>query len=82
LTRRSISANAVRSTGLAMSATTVAVAPHPWVSAFEKPNTSANSPNVQVSTPGTSRWARSGGLWLTIRRNAAIVVGIAITRLT
>ena len=65
-----------------MSATTVAVAPHPWVSALEKPNTSANSPSVQVITPGMSMRARSGGLWLTIRRNATIVVGIAITRLT
>ena len=64
------------------SATTVAVAPHPCVSAFEKPNTSANSPNVQVSTPAMSIRARSGGLLLTSRRNATIVVGTAITRLT
>ena len=65
-----------------MSATTVAVAPHPCVSALEKPNTSANSPNVQVSTPGMSIRARSGSLWLTSRPNATIVVGTAITRLT
>ena len=65
-----------------MSATTVAVAPHPCVSALEKPNTSANSPSDQVSTPGMSIRARSGALWLTSRRNATSVVGTAITRLT
>src|ERR1700733_10914549 len=81
-TRRSINTNAVSRTGLATSATTVAVAPHPCVSAFEKPNTSANSPTVQVSTPGMSIGARSGSPWLTNRRNATIVVGTAITRLT
>ena len=60
----------------------VAVAPHPCVSALEKPNTSANSPNVQVSTPGMSMRARSGGLELTSSRNATSAVGTAITRLT
>src|SRR3984885_9395433 len=82
LTRPSISTNAVSSIGLATSATMVAVAPHPCVSALEKPNTSANSPNVQVSTPGMSIQARPGGLWLTSNRNATSVVGTAITRLT
>src|SRR3984957_2416784 len=82
LTRRSISTNAVSSSGLAMSATMVAVAPHPCVSALEKPNTSAKSPNVHVSTPGISIRARSGGLRLTSRRPATSVVGTAITRLT
>ena len=37
LTRRSISTNAVSSTGLATSATIVAVAPQEWVSALENP---------------------------------------------
>ncbi len=72
----------ISSSGLATSAMTVAVAPHPWVSALEKPNTSANNPNVQVSTPGMSIGARSGSPWLTSRRNATIAVGTASTRLT
>jgi hypothetical protein len=37
LARRSISTKAVRSTGLATSATIVAVAPQEWVAAFENP---------------------------------------------
>src|SRR4051794_26362769 len=81
-TRDSTTTNAASSTTASASATTDTGCPQEWVSEFEKPYTSANSPEVASAAPTRSIRGRPAGATFSISRSAPSAVGTAISRFT